>query len=149
MKRTMAATCFVVAGFIGAGGFGQAVADANGAGASAGTTGHARACQVHAENQGNSYARGLQCAPTLTATVLGPGTFGGCAVLVTGTGLKPGSFVVGRVAGQPVLSFTVGVVEPDGTINVTRNVANRMALFVVRATTETGEVIEAFFTPSC
>ena len=32
----------------------------------------ARACEVHSENNGQSYARGLQCAPALTVTVVGP-----------------------------------------------------------------------------
>ncbi len=76
-------------------------------------TGDVRACQVHAENRGNSYAKGLDC-PTLTIMI---GAARPCSYFthVTGTGLEPGSLVFRSLnGGEPIPVTAVG---PEGTLS--------------------------------
>ncbi len=152
MKRLIAAASLVATGFFGAGFIGGTVAyaDDNGVGPS-GTTGRARACEVHAENNGNSYAKGLECAPTLVVTVLGPSSEDSpnCSIRVVGTGLEPGSVVIARLLGRPTIAFEVGTVGPAGTLNTVVDVFNQPNTLVVSATTASGEVIQTSFLPIC
>ena len=143
--------CLVVAGFTGVGLVGPAVAYADNDGGSTGSTGQERACAVHSENNGNSYARGLECVPTLIVTVLGQSSEQplNCSIHVTGTGLEPGSIVYAFLLGQPVISFDVGVVRANGTLNVTMDVFNQINTLVVRARTASGDIVEVRFVPAC
>ncbi len=144
MKRLIAAASLVATGFFGAGVIGGTVAYAD-------TTGHARACEVHAVNNGNSYAKGLVCAPTLVVTMLGPSSKNPltCSILVTGTGLESGSVVFARLLGEPTVAFSVGDVGPAGTLYTTMDVFNQPNALGVSAWTASGGVIGTIFVPTC
>lgn len=123
-------------------GFNQTTAYADaGVGPSAGTSGRARACEILAENQGRSYAKGLECA-ALTVTVIGPSlprNF--CTYEVEGTGLLPGSSVY-------LQGFVFGTVAPDGTF-VKQNLSPRDTTLTFSATTLSGETITTTLVLSC
>ena len=114
-----------------------------------GTTGKENACARQAMNNGQSLAKGLECAaaPTLTVgtfTVHGEHT---CIAPVTGTGLLVGSDVIlSNQFGDEVVIATVG---SDGTVNAT------LVLFdeetsVLTGTTASGESITTgAFTAEC
>ncbi|MDQ3679548.1 MAG: hypothetical protein M3378_03200 [Actinomycetota bacterium] len=92
MRRLLATTCLLAAVLTGTGQVAASAAE-NGVGSSPGTTGQDRACQATSENKGKSYAKGLKCAPQATLTYIGTTTAEDCAIVVSGTGLQPGSYV--------------------------------------------------------
>ncbi|MDQ4142593.1 MAG: hypothetical protein M3198_02440 [Actinomycetota bacterium] len=125
------------------------VPDDTGHGSGARGTGHARACRSHVENKGNSYAKGLECAPTLIVTVLGASGPFTCSVRFTGTGLEPGTFVTVHRLVQPTISFEVGPVGTNGVLDVTQNIFNSPAALVATATTVPQEAVQVIFTSAC
>ena len=141
MKRALG-PLFAIVAALSAVGINQTTAYADGGvGPSAGTSGHARACEVHAENQGRSYAKGLECA-SLTVSVIGPSlprNF--CTYEVRGTGLLPGSNVY-------LQGFVFGTVAPDGTF-VRQNLSPRGATLTFSASTLSGETITTVLVLSC
>jgi hypothetical protein len=152
MKRLLLVVCLVLAGVGGATlGSGHATALAAGNG-----EGNANACAKHAANNGNSYGYGLDCA-TLTATITGkyPPPLGGCALVVTGTDLQPGSGLFFTDPGVPTetplsdSSFTPITVAADGTVNQTTFFGNVGGTWTLYATTESGTTITATYVPSC
>jgi hypothetical protein len=107
LRRLVVLSTFLFAGAVGTLGMSQvtpALAAQGGNG-----TGTANACAGHATNQGNSYAQGLQCAPTL----VGSFNQATCTLTFTGSGLTPGSSVYVINPFDDV--FFVGIVAPDGT----------------------------------
>lgn len=132
MKRLLATASVVVAVFTGTSLIGAEAAN-NGVGPSdSGSTGKARACEVHAQNKGKSHARGLECASTSTTTpstttpsttsttvVAGPSLTGiltqtesGCFLDAVGSGLQPGSATY-------IESRPIGEVRVRGTVSET------------------------------
>ncbi|CAA9258143.1 MAG: hypothetical protein AVDCRST_MAG10-2600 [uncultured Acidimicrobiales bacterium] len=129
-----------------------ALASGKGVGPSAGTTGKARACQVHALNKGKSVAKGLQCAPTpppptgtpTLSVLLDPAT---CFTTVTGAGLAPGTELLFAPESNPTnLQPTGIIVDPTG--NVLLNVDGTGPAIILYATTAAGTTISAFW-PAC
>ena len=125
-----------------------ALAAPKGVGPSAGTTGTARACQVHAANKRKSLAKGLNCTPTppppTAATfdvVVSPSTQSDyCDVTLSGTGLAPGAPIT--VESNGVLR-PVDVVSADGTYNVVIQgaVSNDGTVYTFTAPTAAGGTI--------
>lgn len=141
MKRALG-PLFAILAALSAVGINQTTASADaGVGPRTGTSGHARACEVHAENQGKSLAKGLECA-SLTVTVIGHFTpRNTCTYEVQGTGLLPLSNVY-------LQHLVYGTVAPDGTF-FKQNVSSRGATLTFSATTLSGETITRVLVLSC
>lgn len=138
MRRLLASACLAVTVFAGTS-FVAAQAANNGVGRSeSGSTGQARACEVHAQNKGKSHARGLDCATTTTSSTSTTststttttvtematlaGTFtrtadGGCQLDASGTGLQPGSEVF--LNSPNFGTFPIGNVSQTGDFTFT------------------------------
>lgn len=133
VRQLFVALCLVLTGLGGAGlsqpihanasaPFVNGPGNGNGVGPSDGITGPARACEVHALNDGDSLAVGMTCSSF--GVTVGPGTSQDtCTMTFSGTGLMPGSYLTDTVSGDPTVRHIADiqgqdiVVAPDGTIN--------------------------------
>ena len=140
---TAAAAVAALAAF----GSGIASADNFGVGAAPGQTGRERACQVHADNYGQSRAAGQNCAhvvePSLTVTMEQGPQDTLCHVSVVGTGLAPGT----------LLTLTTGdsrTVDSAGNARVDADTAvPEGSVLTASGTTASGDPITREFVVAC
>lgn len=113
-------------------------------GPSSGTTGKARACQVHAANNGRSVAKGHNCTPTpppTTATITVTTDPSTCVSTITGTGLMAGSQLSFSYEGSTDVYPLNIFVDAGGNVSATTGGGGPVA--TLHATTALGAAITA------